>query len=133
MRISPTGQTVVYDGKQVGKYGRDISDNETYVIIYQTGIGNEPMWGIDAAVEMKISVSVDTILIADEINGLHAIERETLLDHKRVLNGRKQYVVSDTNDGVHYVGEMNDHLQGSLWIESGNQIDEGYHKKRNES
>lgn len=129
MRVSPTGQSEYHNGNEVLRYGRDGS--ETYAIWYHSGIGGEAVWAMDTEVEWKISVSVDTILVADANNGLYAIERGPFSEHTRVLDGREQCIVTEDHEAVTYVGDPNDHLRGKLWIESGNQKDTHYHQKAN--
>jgi hypothetical protein len=130
MEVTPTGQSEYYEGNQIGRYGRDGS--ETYFIVYNDGIGGEPMWAMDMEVEFKISVSVDTFLIADHENGLYKVPRDALTSQKRVLGGREQYVVTGTHDAVEYLGDPDDHLRRQLWI-TPSYAHGGYHKARNES
>lgn len=131
MRVSPNGNSVYHEGNEVGRYGRDISAGEFVFVWYHDGIGKEPLWGMDTDVEWKISVSVDTILVADAKNGLYAIPRDAMTSQQRTLDGREQYIISDEHDAVKRLGDPKDHLQGRLWIESGNQVDEGYHQRQN--
>lgn len=88
---------------------------------------------MDPDVEWKISISCDSILVADANNGLYAIDRDEFTENTVVLDGREQYIARASDEHVEYLGDPNDHLQGHLWIESGNQVDEGYHKKANEA
>jgi len=88
---------------------------------------------MDKDVEFKISVSTDIILVADANSGLYAIDADEFTDHTIVLDGREQYVARASDEHVEALGDPNDHLQGHLWIESGNQVDEGYHKQKNEA
>ena len=130
MRVTPTGASEYHNGNEVLRYGRDISQGVLVACWYHDGIGDEPMWGMDTDVEWKISMSVDTILVADANNGLYAIDREALTEHTRTLDGREQHVVSEMNDGVEYIGDPNKHLQGYLWITPENAHG-GYHQDKN--
>lgn len=89
---------------------------------------------MDTDVEFKISVSVDIILVADATeHAVYAIDREAFTENTTTLDGREQYVASASDPHVRKLGEPNDVLNGNLWIESGNQVDEGYHKAQNEA
>lgn len=135
MRVTPTGQSIYHDGNEVGRYGRDHSANETYFIQYHDGLRSidEPAWAMDTDVEWKISISVNTILVADAEDGLYAIERGAFTENVITIDGREQCLARASDDFVTYIGDPNDHLRGHLWIESGNQVDEGYHKRANEA
>lgn len=133
MRVSPSGNSEYHHGNEVGRYGRDISAGVLAFVWYHDGVRSidEPAWAMDPDVEWKISVSADVILVADAHNGLYAIDRDEFTNHTITLDGREQYVARASDDHVTYVGDPNDHLRGHLWIESGNRVDEGYHKKQN--
>jgi hypothetical protein len=88
---------------------------------------------MDTDVEWKLSVSVDTILVADASAGLYAIDRDAFTDNVQRIDGRDQCVARVDSPFVTMIGDPNGHLRGDLWIESGNQVDEGYHKRKNEA
>lgn len=134
MRVSPTGRSIFHDGNEVGRYGRDISAGELYFIQYHDGLRSieEPAWAMDTDVEWKISVSVDTILVADSEDGLYAIDRDGFQNSTIELDGREQYVARASVEFVEHLGDPNDHLQGHLWITPENAHG-GYHKAKNES
>lgn len=125
VRVNATGQQEVYDGNVVIKYGLDATTNTLYAIQYMRGIGGEELWAIDADVFERISVSVDTILIADHENGLYKADRDKYKE--RTVDGRRQYFISD----VKRVGEPADHLNQPLWFDSGNRVEENYHQEAN--
>lgn len=132
MKLTPTGQSEYYDGNQIGRYARE--GTETYFVVYNDGVGcSPPMWAMDIDVEFKVSISVDVFLIADSRNGLYRVPRDALTSQKRMMGGREQYVITATHEAVDCLGDPNDHLRRQLWIESGNEVDEGYHKRRGES
>lgn len=86
---------------------------------------------MDPDVEWKISISADSILVADANNGLYAIDRDEFTEHTIELDGREQYIARASDEHVEFLGDPNDHLNGHLWIESGNQKDTHYHQKAN--
>jgi len=134
MRVTPTGRSEYHNGNEVLRYGQDISAREIYATWYHDGLRSfdEPAWAMDPDVEQKISIQVDTILVADAHNGLWAIDRDEFVENTIVLDGREQYVARASDDYVHKVTD--DHgsvLRGHLWIPSGDKVDEGYHKKQN--
>ena len=135
MRVTPTEQSIFHDGNEIGRYGREIDANEVYLVHYHDGLRSEsePAWAMDTDVEWKVSVSVDTILVADAEDGLYAIDREAFAESVETLDDREQCIARASDEFVTYVGDPNDHLRGHLWIESGNQVDEGYHKRANEA
>jgi hypothetical protein len=135
MRVVPNGNSEYHNGNEVLRYGRDIAENSLHAVWYHDGLRciDEPAWAMDPDVEWKVSVSADTILVADANNGLYAIDTGEFTEHTVTLDGREQYVARASDDHVTYLGDPNDHLQGHLWIESGNQVDEGYHKQANEA
>lgn len=135
MRVTPNGNSEYHEGNEVGRYGRDIGAGEFVFVWYHDGLRSidEPAWAMDPDVEWKISISADSILVADANNGLYAIDRSEFTENTVVLDGREQYIARASDEHVEYLGDPNDHLQGHLWIESGNQVDEGYHKKNNEA
>lgn len=135
MRVTPTGQSEYHQGNEVLRYGQDISAREQYAVWYHNGLRSfdEPAWAMDPDVEAKISIQVDTILVADENHGLYAIDREEFRDHTIVLDGREQYVARMSDDYVTHITAAHGHvLRGHLWIDSHHK-DTHYHKKRNES
>jgi len=121
MRVNATGRQETYDGKVVVKYGLDMQANELYAVQYMVGIGGEELWAMDADVFERISVSVDTILIADHEQGLFKAQKSDYTE--RVVDGRRQYFISD----VEHVGDPADHLRQPLWFSSGNRVEENYH------
>lgn len=135
MRVTPNGASEYHKGNDVGRYGRDFDAQERVFVWYHDGLRktDEPAWAMDTDVEWKISVSVDTILVADASAGLFAIDREAFTENLVEIDGREQCVAHASDDFVTALGDPNDYLRGSLWIESGNQVDEGYHKQANEA
>jgi hypothetical protein len=133
MRVTPNGASEYHNGNEVGRYGR--SGGDAVFVWYHDGLRSysEPAWAMDTDVEWKISISVDTILVADAQAGLYAIDRDAFAESIETLDGREQCIASASDDFVTALGDPNDHLNGGLWIESGNQIDEGYHKRANEA
>jgi hypothetical protein len=133
MRVTPTGASEYHNGGEIGRYGRD-GDAETYFVWYHNGLrrADTPKWAMDTDVEWKISISVDTILVADENNGLYAIDRDAFVENVQEMDGREQYVISADDDGVDYYGDPNDYLRGNLWVTCDNGHG-GYHKDKNES
>lgn len=134
MRVNPTGRSEYHDGNEVGRYGQDISANQQYFCWYHDGVRgfDEPAWAMDTKVESKISFQVHRILVADANHGVFAIDREEFRNHVTHLNGRKQYIARATDDYVTPItADPSGVLRGNLWVESGNQIDEGYHQKAN--
>jgi hypothetical protein len=125
MRVNATGRQETFDGNIVIKYGLDMQASELYAVQYMRGIGGEELWAIDAEVFERISVSVDTILIADSENGLYKADRDKYKE--RTVDGRRQYFISD----VERVGEPADHLNQPLWFSSGNRVEENYHREAN--
>jgi len=134
MRVTPNGNSEYHEGNEVGRYGRDISAGEFYFIQYHDGLRSfdEPAWAMDTDVEMKVSISVDTILVADANNGLYATDRSTFTKNTVVLDGREQYIARASDEHVEYLGDPNDHLQGHLWITPENAHG-GYHQDKNEA
>lgn len=136
MRVTPTGRSEYHNGNEVLRYGQDIEAREQYAVWYHDGLRSfeEPAWAMDPDVEAKISIQVGTILVADANHGLFAIDRDAFTDHTIVLDGREQYIARVEDDYVTPItAEHGDVLRGHLWIESGNQVDEGYHKANNEA
>jgi len=135
MRVTPSGASEYHEGNEVGRYGRDLGAQERVFVWYHDGLRSieEPAWAMDTDVEWKISVSVDTLLVADATNGLYAIDRDGFQNSTIELDGREQYVARESDEFVEHLGDPDDHLQGHLWIESGNEVDEGYHKERGEA
>lgn len=134
MRVTPTGQSLYKDGNEVGRYARDIGANRSYFVHYHDGLDGQAAWALESDVEERISVSVDTILVADHKRGLYAVDRDVLRSRERYIDGRPHVVAQASDDGVSHLGDdLSGMLRGFLWIESGNQIDEGYHKQKNEA
>lgn len=133
MRLTATGQSEYHAGNEVGRYGRDIAAGETVFVWYHDGLSSadEPTWAMDEDVLWQLSVSVDTILVADAHHGLHAIDRTEFAQDTHTLDGRRQHIARASDAYVRHLGDPKDHLQGRLWIESGNQVDEAYHQKQN--
>jgi hypothetical protein len=131
MRVTPTGQSEYHEGNEVGRYGRDISAQEHYFCWYHDGLRkyDEPAWAMSSDVEWKISVSADAILVACQ-DGLYRIERDAFRESVEEVGDDEQLVARASDDFVTHVGDPNDHLQGHLWIESGNQVDENYHQEK---
>jgi hypothetical protein len=132
MRVTPTGASEYREGNEVGRYGLDLHTHDTVFVWYHDGLRSidEPAWAMDTDVEWKLSVSVDTIIVADATNGLYAIDREWFADRTVEMGGNEQHIARAFESGVDYLGDPNDHLQGHLWIESGNQVDENYHQEQ---
>lgn len=135
MRVLPTGQAEYHNGNEVGRYGRDFNAGISTFVWYHGGISgsSEPTWAMDTDVHYELSVSIDTILVADENHGLYAIDADRFTERTVVMDGREQYIASASDDYVERVGHPRDHLFKHLWIESGNQVNEGYHKAKNEA
>jgi hypothetical protein len=135
MQLTPNGASEYHDGNQIGRYARDLEATERVFVWYHCGLdsNDSPAWAMDTDVEWKISVSVDTIYVADKDDGLFAIDRDAFVDSVVEIDGREQCMASADDGFVHYIGDPNEHMHGNLWIESGNQVDEGYHKQRNEA
>lgn len=134
MRVTPTGNSEYHEGNEVGRYGRDISANKMYFVQYHDGIRSfdEPAWAMDTAVEAKLSIQVDTILVADAHHGLFAIDRDAFREHTITLDGREQCIARASDDYVTPItADHGEVLRGHLWIESGNQVDTHYHQKAN--
>jgi hypothetical protein len=125
MRVNHTGRQETYDGNIVGKYGIDMQSNTLYFVHFMEGIGGERLWAMDADVFERISVSVDTILIADHENGLYKAQKSDY--NERVVDGRRQYFISN----VEHVGDPADHLRQPLWFDSGNRVEENCHAESN--
>lgn len=134
MRVTPTGRSEYHNGNEVLRYGQDISAREQYAVWYHDGLRceDEPAWAMDPDVESKISIQVDTILVADAHNGLYAVSRDSFREHTITLDGREQYVARASDGFVtRLTGDHGDILGGHLWIPSGDKVDEGYHQKKN--
>lgn len=133
MRVTPNGNSEYFEGNEVGRYGRDIAAGAFVFVWYHDGIkaADEPSWAMDTDVEFQLSVSVDKILVADANHGLYAIDRDHFTNRKVTMNGREQYLAKASDAYVEFLGDPKDHLQGHLWIESGNEVNEGYHQKQN--
>ena len=132
MRVTPTGASEYHNGNEVLRYGRDISQGVLVACWYHDGLRSidEPAWAMDPDVEWKISISADSILVADANNGLYAIDRSEFTENTVVLDGREQYIARASDEHVEYLGDPNDHLQGHLWITPENAHG-GYHKDKN--
>jgi hypothetical protein len=89
------------------------------------GVGGEELWALDAKAFHNINYEVDTILIADHENGLYKAKTENY--KQRIVDMRKQYFISD----VEYLGHPSEHLNGMLWFDSGNRVEENYHNEAN--
>jgi len=133
MQVTPTGQSEFHNGNEVGRYARDISNGIYAFCWYHEGICGDPTWAMDKDVEFKISVSVDVIIVADSINGAFAIDRSEFTNHVEIIGGTEEYVARAEMGHVEYLGEPKQHLKGFLWIESGNEVNENYHQKKNEA
>lgn len=132
MNVMPTGGRVVYNGNEVARYGRDFQTNECVAVWYHSGIGGEPMWAMDTDVEWKISVSVDTILVNDDNNGLFAIDRDEFTESTRMIDNREQYIASAHASYVTDMGDPQEHLNGDLYMDCDNSHP-GYHVDKNEA
>lgn len=132
MHVTYTGQSEFVDDHEVIRYGYDTDEAETVACWYHSGIGDEPLWAMETDLEWKISVSVDTILVVDDNNGLYRVPRDALTAQVRELDGREQYVISDEHDAVTPLGDPGDKLGGDLWITAENAHG-GYHKAKNEA
>jgi len=132
MRVTPNGSSEYHNGNEVGRYGRDISAGEYYFVQYHDGLRSfdEPAWAMDTSVEESVSISVDTILVADENNGLYAIDRDQFTENVTTMDGRKQYIAHESDDYVELVGNPDNHLRGHLWITPENAHG-GYHQDKN--
>lgn len=134
MRVTPTGQSEYHEGNEVGRYGLDLRAHKTVFIHYHDGLRcvSEPAWAMDSGVEWKISVSVETILVADSDDGLYAIDRDAFRDSTITIDGRQQYLARAGDAFVAHLGDPSDHLRGHLWITPENAHG-GYHKDKNEA
>ena len=135
MHIVPTGQSEFHNGHEVGRYGRDTDTGDTVFIWYHSGLrGNDqPTWAMETDVEWKISISVDTIFVVDDEQGLFAIDRNGLTydENKLTINSTEQYLVQADDVFVKDIPlDPSDVLTGCLWIESGNEVDENYHQEK---
>lgn len=136
MQVTPTGRSEYHGGNEIGRYGRDISNGINVLVWYHDGIRgiDEPAWAMDPDVEWSIPVSVDYILVADRASHqLYAIDRSEFDNYTSTIGGDEQYIAFAEDDHVRHLGDPNDTLQGHLWVESGNEVNEGYHKKQNEA
>jgi len=139
MRVVPTGQAEVHDGNQFVQYGRNMDSNNPVAVWYardfQVPSGEDvPAWSIETDAEWKVSISVDTFLVPTP-DTLYAIDRTAMTrdENFTVIDGVEQFVARADDPFVKELGDPNDYLRGSLYIESGNQVDEGYHRQRNEA
>jgi len=134
MRVTPNGSSEYHNGNEVLRYGRDTENDEIVATWYHDGLRSEsePAWAMDTDVEWKVSVSVDTILVADAEDGLYAIDREAFAESVETLDGREQCIARASDEFVHFVGDPNEHLRGHLWITPENAHG-GYHKDKNEA
>jgi hypothetical protein len=135
MRVNPTGRSEYHNGNEVLRYGHDISAREQYAVWYHSGIRSfdEPTWAMDPEVEGKIHIQVKTILVADDENGLYAIDRKGIGGRTIVLDGRDQHLVRSSDPFVRKITDDPDNvLQDHLWIES-STAHGGYHKDKNEA
>lgn len=138
MHCTPTGQSLYHEGNQVGRYGLDMDTHDTVFVWYHSGLrGNDqPTWAMETDVEWKISISVDTLLVVDNEEGLFAIDRNGMTHDERLLtiDGQEQYLVQASDHCVKSLPqEPTDVLKGKLWIESGRQKDTHYHQKAGEA
>lgn len=138
MRITPTNQSEYQEGNEVGRYGRNLeaTDRGSVFVWYHDGLRSldEPAWAMDPDLEFKISVSVDVILVADATeHAVYSIDRDAFTEEKEQFDGNGQFIAKASDPFVRKIGDPNDVLNGHLWIESGNQVDEGYHKRRGEA
>lgn len=138
MEITPNHRSEYYEGNEIGRYGRNLNADERSAVLvwYHDGLRGEeePTWAMDEDLEFKISISVDVILVADATShAVYSIDREAFRENSVVIDGRDQYIARASDPHVRKLGDPNDILNGHLWIESGNQVDEGYHKKRSEA
>ena len=134
MRVSPTGAGEYKDGNQVGQYGRN-SHNNWLFCWYHCGLesADEPAFAMETDVEAKISVSVDTILVANTDHGLFSIDRDGLTSRLMEVDGREQYVVRASDEYVSKIDDDPDnHLRGHLWVTPENAHG-GYHQDKNEA
>jgi len=133
MRVTANGMSEYHNGNEVGRCGRD-ENRDAVFVHYHDGLRkfDEPAWMMDTDVEWKVSVSVDTILVADNENGLYAVDREAFKDNTVEHDGRTQHIARASDDFVTPLGDLEDHLQGGLWITPENAHG-GYHKAKNES
>jgi len=136
MQVSPNHMSEYHNGNHIGRYGRTLNSSQAMFVWYHDGIpsSDEKMWAMDTHVEFKISVSVDVILVADgDSHTVWSIDRDKFVENSKEIDGREQYVAKASDPFVRKVGDPTDVLNGNLWIESGNQIDEGYHVQQNEA
>jgi hypothetical protein len=131
MYVVPTGQSEFHEGGEVFRYGRDTDTGESVVIWYHSGLRNndQPTWGMQQAVEWKLSISVDTIMVVDNEQGMFAIDRDAFTRETTLVDGEQQYLAQADDECVTHIGDPTDFLNGKLWIESGNEVDENYHQE----
>jgi hypothetical protein len=136
MRVTPTGQSIYMDGNEAIRYGRDISQNATYAVWYHHGLRkyDEPAWAMGQDLADRLSVSVDYVLVVDQrTTTLYMVDKYDLLESIEEIDGVEQHVAKASDAFVVDVGDPNEHLNGNLYIESGNEVDEGYHNRKNEA
>lgn len=136
MHVAPTHTSEYFEGAEVIRYGRDHDANgELVAVWYCDGMSGRAAWSMDLDMAAKIDAEVSRILIADaNRQAVFETRLDALTRHTRYCGGREQYYASIEDRHVHKVADNpNTVLNGHLWIESGNQIDEGYHKQRNEA
>lgn len=109
--------------------------HDSVFVWYHAGLrGNdEPTWAMGTDVERKISISVDTLFIVHQTEGLFAIDRNGLTYDENLvtIDGREQYVAQASDHFVKSLpNDPTDALRGRLWIESGNEVDENYHQEQ---
>jgi hypothetical protein len=131
MHVVPTGQSEYHDGSEVFRYGRDTDTGETVAVWYHSGLrGNDqPTWSMQEDVEWKLSISVDTIIVVDDEQGMFTIDRASFIGGTTHIDGEQQYLAQAGDDFVTQIGDPTAYLYGNLWIESGNEVDENYHQE----
>lgn len=136
MKVSPNHTSVYHNGNEIGRYGRNLqsSGRGAVFVWYHDGLNGDRKWAMDTDIEFKISVSVDVLLVADaSSHAVWSIDRDKFTENIEEIDGREQYAAKASDPFVRKVGDPTEILHGNLWIESGNQVDEGYHKQKNEA
>jgi len=133
MNATSTGQQLVHDGNRMITYARDISAGETYGVWHHNGLRmyDEPAWGMDPDAEVKLSVSVDKILVSHG-GTLYLVERDALRESEGYVDDTHNYIAKESDDFVTAIGSPSDHLNDSL-VRSSDHAHGGYHRDKNES
>lgn len=129
-RYHHTGQSEYIEDNEVGRYARDLESRDPAFVWYHGGVRmlDERAWAMDPDVAWKVSVSVERFLVPTP-DGVFAIEREPFEESTTDLFDSEQLLARESDDFVTKVGDPSDLLGHDLWIESGNEVHEGYHQE----